>query len=460
MAAGISQWRRGEDEFEQQVNGPSYNKLPIDRAPDLVVAPRSEGELIEAVRAARQNGQRIAVRSGGHSWIAASVREGGMLIDMAAFDRLEIDAESKIARIGPAIRSERFGKALADVNLAFPIGHCGGPAMGGYLLAGGLGLNFGTWHPACFSIRSIRVVTANGELLVADDSSNSELLWMARGAGPGFPGIVTEFELELKDRPADVRLSSWYFPLEAADEVTRWVAEASSRLPLNVEVATALIGPARTTLQPAEGHPSHLIGVSAVAFVDSEAQAIRALSALSDGPGVPALLKTELTAIPFEQLYLGADASLPPGQRVLADSFWTDRDVRTLLPPLSDTIKGAPSGKSFALAIMPGHGAPGLRMPTDKGAYSMDQRTWVLAFAVWEDAREDAANRVWMNGLIEQLEPISTGCFVGEADLTRHDQRATRSFSSANWARLTELRAHWDPDGVFHGFPQVEINTR
>lgn len=455
MAISTQKWERGEAEFRERIAGPAYNKLPVDRIPDLLMAPASEEDVVRAVRAARRDGRKIAVRSSGHSWINAAIRGDGMLIDMSAFDRVAIDAAARTARVGSAVRSDELGRALAKEGLAFPIGHCGGPAMGGYLLAGGLGLNWGLWQPACFSVRSVRVVTAAGELVVANESTNSELLWMARGAGPGFPGVITEFELELKDLPADPRVSSWFFSLEALNDVTRWVSSASVGLPANVEVAVMTIGPDRSVLPPGNGNPSHLVGVSAIAFVDNEDDARTALAPLSTGPGFAALLHGDLERIPFEALHLGADATHPERQRVLADTFWTDRHVHTTLPEISSVVMDAPSGKSFVVAIMPGHGARTSGVPEGAGAYSMDERTLVLAYAIWDDPAGDAPNRRWMSELVQRLEHVSTGHFLGEADLTRDPERAARSFSKANWERLAALRTQWDPDAAFHGYPVV-----
>ena len=36
---------------------------------------------------------------------------------------------------------------------------------------------------------AIDVVTADGELVHADERENADLLWAARGAGPGFFGV-------------------------------------------------------------------------------------------------------------------------------------------------------------------------------------------------------------------------------------------------------------------------------
>lgn len=70
--------------------------------------------------------------------------------------------------------------------------------MGGYLLNGGWGWNAGEWGPACMSVTGVEMLTADGELVYADGTNNSDLFWAARGAGPGFFVAVTRFDLALK----------------------------------------------------------------------------------------------------------------------------------------------------------------------------------------------------------------------------------------------------------------------
>ncbi len=453
MSDVLEQWHRDDAGFAQRVHEPLYNRLPFERTPASLVRPTSEQQVVQAIASARQAGQRIALRSGGNSWIGAGIRNGGVLIDMGAFDQMRIDAASRRAWVGPAVRSRDLVRALARHGLAFPVGHCGAPAMGGYLMGGGLGFNWGTWQPACFSVTGLRAVTADGRCLTATADQNPELLWMARGAGPGFPAVVTEFELALHDRPKDTRLSVWHFALDEVEAATRWVTQASAALGPDIEIAVTTIGPDRTTLPPGSGIPDQLLQVAAIAYVDSESAARAALQPLEDTPPPPSLLYEPLMAVPFEELDLGAEVAHPPGHRVLGDTFWSDLDVNAIMPALEPLIQRAPSGKNSVVALMPAHGAATAGVPRGTGAYSMDHRTLVLAFATWTDAADDAANRAWMNELVPVLEGMSRGHFLSEADLGRHARRAERCFGEAEWARLEQLRQAWDPEGRFHGFP-------
>ena len=101
------------------------------------------------------------------------------------------------ASVGPGCAGNELVATLAEQELFFPAGHCVGVAVGGYLLQGGFGWNGRVHGPACSSVEAIDVVTADGELIRADAGQNADLLWAARGSGPGFFGVVTRFHLRV-----------------------------------------------------------------------------------------------------------------------------------------------------------------------------------------------------------------------------------------------------------------------
>ena len=76
---------------------------------------------------------------------------------------------------------------------------------------------------ACENILSARMVVATGEIVVASESTNKDLLWAIRGAGQFF-GIVTELVLRtysasLMGPSGERQIGMLYFPLEMALEV-------------------------------------------------------------------------------------------------------------------------------------------------------------------------------------------------------------------------------------------------
>lgn len=448
MFEKIPHERRGSGSFREKVLGGIFNTLDVSREPAFYVAPRSEEEVAQVIDKAREARLKIAIRSGGRSWLASSIPNDGVVLDLGCFDKIEIDVANKLARVGPAVRAAPLAAALAREGLAFPVGHCGSPGLGGYLLGGGLGLNWGQWKPACYSLRAIRVVTPSGERLHCSSAEHGEWLWMARGGGASFPGVVTECEIELKPRPEATTISQYAFRFEDAEVVADWVCAASSKFPANVELALVTAGPGRPFMTPDEGFPEAIVCVLAMAFVDSADEAARALAPLASPPIEP-LVRVELAPTPFESIHQFIDVDFPENHRYLADTFWSDRNTRAVVESLSQTIEDAPSGKSFVMVIMPGNGAPRTGLSFSEGAYSMDARTLVLSYAVWEDAADDSENRAWMKALGSQMEALSVGHFVSEADFMANRSRAERSFTPENWARLQQLRAQVDPDRLF-----------
>ena len=164
-----------------------WNERIPQRFPDAIVTVTSDADVIEAVKLARSRKVPIAVRAGGHSWIGTSLRDGGMLIDLSRLNGVTVDVTARTATAQPAIKNTELVTALMQHGLALPAGHCPTVAIGGYLLNGGQGWNQGGWGPACENILAIDLVNADGDLITADAQHIPELLWAARGGGPGFP---------------------------------------------------------------------------------------------------------------------------------------------------------------------------------------------------------------------------------------------------------------------------------
>lgn len=443
--------RPGDEGFERAVVEGVFNAMVAAGRPAALVRPRSEDEVVRAVRDAVAGGQRIAVRSGGHSWVAASVREGGVLIDLGKLDGITVDAQQMVATIGPAVRGRMLSAALEAEGLAFPVGHCGDPGVGGFLLGGGLGVNWGAWLPSCFSIRSLRVVTADGELRTASAEENPELFWLARGAGPGFPGIVTSIEVALRPAPEAVRVSTWVYPLEDVAAVTRWITEASERLVPNVEVAVATQGAER-----AGGSGEHplVVSVAATAVIEAGSD-IDALAPLGDGaPGLVPLEHFEGPAR-LSELHVPVDATYPEGARYLADTFWMHGPLDEAVAPLEALMASAPSGKSYVLTGMPANGRGADLLPLGEAAYGMHDTTLIIVYVIWDDPADDAANRAWLDEVAAALLPTCTGHALSEADIREHPERIARSFRHEDWPRVQDLIARFDPEGVFYGFPRA-----
>ncbi len=451
MIEGIESLARRDGHFEEAQRTAQAGALIPDERPDVIFFPRTEADVAAIVKEAVLREQKVAVRSGGHSWAATSLRDGGVLIDLRHLTAVEIDVAGLIAWVQPGIRGGRLGALLTAAGVAFPVGHCGSPGVGGYLLGGGLGVNWGQWRPAVSSIRSMRLVTATGDIIVASETENPDWFWLARGAGPALPAVATLFELRLQPMPTDIRVSAWSHSLDALEAVAAWLTEASRSLPASVELPVVLAGPGRpgATL---DDEP-FVVGVTAIAYTDSAEESAAALAPLTKGPDAVPLTRVDLSPARFDELHVPVDQTYPEGSRFLVDTFWTDRELGDVLLELADLVRRAPSGKSYVLASMPAHGAGASLVNETETSYSLHDRTVIIVYAVWDDPANDARNAAWLDALAAVLDPITTGHFLSEADIRRRPARVAASFSPLAWRRILQLRARFDPHEVFHTFP-------
>ncbi len=425
-------FRRGEAGYEEARRAAVWNARTPPRYPDLIVQAEGDQDLVRAVRLAAAEGMRIGVRSGGHSWAGNHVRDGGLLLDVSRLDSLEIDAEAMTATVGPGCRGHEVLATLAERDLFFPAGHCPGVALGGYLLQGGFGWNGRVHGPACMSVEAIDVVTAAGELIRADAAHHPDLFWAARGSGPGFFGAVARFHLRLYPRPRHVANGVLLYPLEALEEVFRWAHEVGLRVPREVELMVVVH-------RDFEGEPE--VAVTAPALVDSAEEAAAALAFLGSAPA-GAKLAVPNVEVALPDLYAAVHQSYPDEHRYAVDNMWTHASVEELLPGLrrvAETLPGAPSHMLWMNW--------GASPPRPEMAYSVEDETYIALYAVWDDPAEDAANVAWPAERMGEMAPLASGIQLADENL---GQRPARFVSEANLARLDEVRAAYDPDGLFH----------
>ena len=100
-------------------------------------------------------------------------------------------------------------------------------------------------HLAYDNLNSADVVTADGRLLTANATENSDLFWALRGGGGNF-GVVTSFEFKLHP-VGHVLAGVVAWPFERANEVFRFYREFSLAAPdelrLDLICGTSPLGP-------------------------------------------------------------------------------------------------------------------------------------------------------------------------------------------------------------------------
>jgi FAD/FMN-containing dehydrogenase len=227
---------RGDDGYEQARRATVWNQRVPDRYPEVIVAARDADDVVATIGYAKTSGRQVGIRSGGHSWAANHLRDGGVLLDVHGLDHSSVDTERKVAVVGPGKGGSVLAAELDAAGLFFPAGHCNGVCVGGYLLQGGYGWNSRVFGPACENVIGLDVVTADGEKIYCDADNHPDLYWAARGAGPGFFAAVTAFHLRLYPKPAVCGSSFYAYPIELADEIYTWARSISAEVDRRVEI--------------------------------------------------------------------------------------------------------------------------------------------------------------------------------------------------------------------------------
>ena len=435
---------RDHENYTDRRRSLTWQLRNTNREPDAIVQAASVDDVVNTVKLAAQNGAKIGIRSGGHSWVSSAVRDGGLVLDMSRFRDLEVDAENKTAVVGPAIYARELATVLGRHGLGFPTAHCSTVPMGGYLLGGGQGWNWGSWGgAACNSVIGLDAVTAQGELIRVDENQYPDLFWAARGSGPGFPAVVTNYRLKLYPLPRAIFTNSYIWPLQDTLAGSEWLPDVTSVLEDKVEVMMFLM----TLPEPVDG-VSKVVNVFAIAYADTEDEARDLLSPMPAAQSVAKpLALEEASPSSLDNLFNLVDLSFRPC-RVAADTFFFDISMREVMEQYVDHFASAPSPMSNVLCeVKP---KPIKFLDT---AYSMRRRTFVAPYSFWMDEKEDEQNIAWLKRSQEILAPLSAGHFISEADLEASPERSERSFSQANWQKIKAVKDKYDPHGVFHTFP-------
>jgi FAD/FMN-containing dehydrogenase len=436
--------RKGEPRYEELRVGRVFNKRLTTRQPAAILLPAGDEDIVAGVRLAAREGLQVSVRAGGHSWASWGVREGALLIDLSSMKDMRLDPATNVASVTPAIAgATELAPFLADHERFFPVGHCESVGLGGFLLQGGQGWHTRHYGWACESVEAIDVVLADGRKVRASEDENADLLWVGRGAGPAFPGIITRFHLKTYELPAMVQ-DTRTFRLDNLDELLAWLQRVLPGLDLKVEpiiIATRLPD---VPLSEGVERPEGTVLMLHTTVVGTFAAEAEPLLAAFDACPVPHLghVRTE-TDIPQQNALLGLQN--PEGHRWRVDNTWSDASAAELAPKLREMWATLPTELSWSMWY---GWAPSRELPDM--ALSVEGTGLISTYLCYEDAEDDQRLGEFVHGWTAELAAkFGKGVYLGDSDFT---SRPDRFVSDENFERLQALRLAWDPDRRFCGY--------
>ncbi|KAH8162390.1 hypothetical protein CIB48_g5853 [Xylaria polymorpha] len=296
---------------------------------------------------------------------------------------------TKIVSCSPSATGEMLNGFLRGQGRMFAGGHCPDVGLGGFLLQGGMGWNCKNWGWACESIIGIDVVTADSREIYCSNTENSDLFWAARGAGPGFPAIVTGFHL--LTRPFLPMYNTVYvYPRSMFHTVLQWVIDTCPTADPDTEIVCV----AKRT---ADGNDIEIIA-GFLSFKTSKEEAAEAMQQVRDSR--PAGAKVEVFCEPtdFKCEYARQRDEQPTGYRFCSENAYISNDADDVPGVLEKAFTSLPTQKSFALYFAMN---PTSRRPLPAMAHSLQSDHYFAVYTIWDDAADDARCTDWVRGIMK-----------------------------------------------------------
>jgi hypothetical protein len=178
------------------------------------VAVRHTEDVVAAVNFARDHNLRLVVKGGGHSYQGTSNAADSLLIWTRQMQEIILhDAFVADGCAGteprPAVTIEAGARWLPTYNAVTTKagryvqgGGCATVGVAGLIQSGGFGSFSKNYGLAAASLLQAEIVTADGKVLIANSSTNSDLFWALKGGGGGSFGVVTKVTLATYELPA------------------------------------------------------------------------------------------------------------------------------------------------------------------------------------------------------------------------------------------------------------------
>jgi FAD/FMN-containing dehydrogenase len=408
----------------------------IDRRPALIVRPTGQDDVVAALRFAREQELVVAVRCGGHSIPGLSTCDDGIVIDLSRMRGVDVDPESRTARVrGGSLLAELDNAAQAH-RLVCPVGVVSHTGVAGLTLGGGMGRLQRKLGLTIDSLRAVELVTADGRVVRASEDENPDLFWGMRGAGANF-GIVTSFEFRLHPFEGLVTHGTVTHPIERVEELAERYRELVEDGPdeLWTSFGISVGGDARAPVASVS-----VLHTGAPAEAERDVAGLRALAdPLDDSVEVKPYLATQ-------RLF---DAPMEWGQRFSMKSSFLSSLPETLVRAWADDVSRVPDGAEGGFSAWAWGRAIAAVSEEDTAFTGRSAAYWAAAEIVWKDGELDDACRSWARAAADTAAPYaSVGRYVNDVTEVGGDV-ARMIYGDAKYERLVALKRERDPDNVF-----------
>ncbi|SEP66987.1 FAD-binding oxidoreductase [Natrinema salaciae] len=416
----------------------------IDELPALIARCSGTADVISAVNFARENGLLVAVRGGGHNVAGSAVCDDGLVIDLSEMTGVRVDPDSQTAWV-------EAGATWADVDhetqafgLATPGGVVSDTGVAGLTLGGGIGHLRCKYGLSCDNLRSVTLVTADGEYVTASTDENTDLFWGLRGGGGNF-GIATSFEFTLHSVGPEVAMCLVFYPSDQLVDCLRAYRHYVESAP--DEVSTLIFAGELPDEELFEGDDVHRQKFAIMGcYAGSVDDGTQVLSPLRELAAPIADFSGVMPYTDFQQLL---DEDYPDGMRYYWKSLYLDDLPDSAIDRIGYWADVAPSPLSTVdVWQLGGAIAQG---DVEDSAFAGRHAPFLLGVeANWERPGNDDANVEWVRDCLDDMRQFSDGSvYLNFPGFLEDGEDMMRTTFGPTYERLVTLKDEYDPTNFF-----------
>src|SRR4051794_21006786 len=414
-----------------------YNAM-IDKRPAAVAYCVDDADVSAAVTFANERGLRIAVRSGGHNGGGLGSVDDGLVIDLAAMNRVEVEPAARLARVQGGVLIARMLETTHGHGLTIPVGIIGTTGVAGLTLGGGIGHLTRAFGLTIDNLLAATVVLADGSIVQCDADREAGLFWAIRGGGGNF-GVVASFSFRCPPG-TNVVAGPVLYDLDDTEAVLEWYRDFMPAAPDELGGFFAFLTVPPGPPFPEELHMRPMCGVVYTQAGEAESAALKEARAF----GKPLLDGVSVLPLPgwntaFDGLYPAGDQWYWRGdfiKEISDDAVGVHAEYGRKLPTWKSTMH-----------LYPVDGAAA-RVGNDETAWGYRDAKWSQVTAgVDPEATNAQAITGWARAYSDAIRPYAMG--GGYSNFHMDEPDRVKGMYGPNFDRLARVKAQYDPDNVF-----------
>ncbi|MGM9980307.1 MAG: FAD-binding oxidoreductase [Turicibacter bilis] len=412
----------------------SWNRA-IEKHPLVIVYCQENQDVIQAIKWAKQYGVPFRIRSGTHHYEGYSTGDQLLVIDVSCMNRIELNETT--VKVQGGVRNRELYEAVCGAGYPFPGGGCPTVGVAGYTLGGGWGYSSRLFGLGCDQLIEAEVITAEGQLIVANANQHEDLFWALRGSGGGNFGVVTSLTYRLPEKIEMATLINIDYEhvgfakvVDVALRYQRFFKNLDRRLNLKMAMYNS----------ETKGKGVKLTGL----FYGSKEEAQDLLSLFQDATDFDFYYMTVLQANREIQDSHPEFEMYRSGGRFIHRDYSAD-ELLTML----DLIDERAQGSLYTAITFYGLGGAIADIEKDETAFYYRDASFILGFqSVWEDPKYRAINNEWVLERFNVLATYTRGSFINFPIVQPGDYE--KNYYGDNLEALKAVKRKYDPEGIFN----------